>query len=99
MRALRASAAVVSALALVLVAAPPAPAPVPPRDCGMLDARGKRYNVKADQVRCRTARSYAKDYLVRSRTPSGYRCRDYGRATSIEFRCSKGSRVIFAIRR
>ena len=88
-----------SALALMLFAAPPAPAPVPPRDCGMLDVRGKRFNVKADQIRCRTARTYARSYLRDSREPSGYRCRDYGRTTSIEFRCSKGDRVLFAVRR
>lgn len=98
-RVIRGSVAFASALALMLVAAPPAPAPVPPRDCGMLDVRAKRYNIKADQIRCRTARSYAKAYLVYSREPPGYRCRDYGRGTSIEFRCSKGTRVLFAVRR
>ena len=99
MRVTRASVAFASALTLMLVAAPPAPAPVPPRDCGMLEARGKRFNIKADQIRCRTARSYAKAYLLDSREPSGYRCRDYGRDTRIKFRCSKGDRVLFAIRR
>jgi hypothetical protein len=88
-----------SALALMLVAAPPAPAPVPPRNCGMVDVGAKRYNIKADQIRCRTARSYSKAYLAHSRRPSGYRCRDYGRETRIEFRCSKGTRILFAVRR
>jgi hypothetical protein len=74
-------------------------APVPPRNCGMLDANGKRYNIKADQLRCRRARRYAKRYLTTHRRPRGYSCRDYGRGTSIEFRCSKGAKVIFAIRR
>ena len=43
-------------LALVVALAGPAWAPVPPRNCGMLEAKGKRFNIKADQIRCRTAR-------------------------------------------
>jgi hypothetical protein len=74
-------------------------APVPPRNCGMLDAKGKRFNIKADQLRCRRARRYARRYLSERRRPRGYSCRDYGRDTRIEFRCSKGSKVLFAIRR
>jgi hypothetical protein len=77
-----------------------APAPVPPKNCGMLDVRGSSFNVKADQLRCRTARRYAKAYLGRPRSePSGYRCRDYGPETQIEFRCARGDKVLFAIRR
>ena len=87
-------------LALVVVLAPGAAwAPVPPRNCGMLEAKGKRFNIKADQIRCRTARRYARRYLVDHVRPRGYSCRTYGRETSIEFRCSKGVRVLFAIRR
>lgn len=74
-------------------------APVPPRDCGMLTVSGERFNVKADQLRCRTARPYARTYLARSRKPPGYACRRYGRETRIEFRCVKGDRILFAIRR
>jgi hypothetical protein len=74
-------------------------APVPPKNCGMLEQGSKRFNIKADQLRCRAARRYARAYLARHVRPRGYRCRDYGRETSIEFRCSKGSRVFFAIRR
>jgi hypothetical protein len=77
----------------------PAWAPVPPRNCGMLEQSGKRFNIKADQLRCRTARKYARRYLGSHTRPRGYSCRDYGRETSIKFRCSKGNRVIFAIRR
>ena len=74
-------------------------APVPPKNCGMLDQGSKRFNIKADQLRCRQARKYARAYLARHDRPSGYSCREYGRETSIEFRCSKGNRVFFAIRR
>jgi hypothetical protein len=87
-------------LALAVAIAPyQAWAPVPPRNCGMLEAKGKRFNIKADQLRCSRARRYARRYLVSHDRPRGYSCRDYGRSTSIKFRCSKGNRVIFAIRR
>ncbi len=65
----------------------------------MLEAKGKRFNIKADQIRCWRARRYARRYLVDHVKPSGYSCRRYGRDTSIAFRCSKGVRVLFAIRR
>ena len=93
---------VITAITLALVRRPGAGAawaPVPPRNCGMLEAGGKRFNIKADQIRCRRARRYARRYLVQHVKPSGYSCRKYGRETSIAFRCSKGVRVLFAIRR
>jgi hypothetical protein len=91
---------VTAALAVAVILAPsPAWAPVPPKNCGMLREGGKRFNIKADQIRCRTARRHARRYLASHTRPRGYSCRDYGRGTSIEFRCSKGDRVIFAIRR
>jgi hypothetical protein len=73
-------------------------APVPPKNCGMLKAQGKRLNIKADQLRCRTARTYARRYLSRHRL-RGYSCREFGGGTRIEFRCSRGAKVVFAIRR
>jgi hypothetical protein len=87
-------------LALAVAFAPfQAWAPVPPRNCGMLEVKGKRYNIKADQIRCGKARRYAKRYLAFHRKPRGYSCRDYGAGTSIKFRCWKGQRELFAIRR
>ena len=72
---------------------------VPPKNCGKLEANGKRYNIKADQMRCRTARKYARRYLTSGHKPRGYSCRNYGRETKIKFRCSKSIKVVFAIRR
>jgi len=72
---------------------------VPPADCGTLTVKDKRYNVKADQLRCRTARPHAKRYLATHVRPTGYRCRDYGAQTKLKFRCSRGVKVFFAIRR
>jgi hypothetical protein len=99
MRAVRLSAVTAALLGVMIVLPAKSWAPVPPRDCGMLTVGGKRFNVKADQIRCKTARRYARTYLRSSRRPSGYSCRRYGRETKIEFRCSKGVRVLFAIRR
>ena len=91
--------AVVAMLGSGVIPASQAAMPVPPRDCGMLDVGGKRFNVKSDQIRCRTARRYARSYLVSADAPRGFSCRDYGRETRIRFRCSKGAKVLFAIRR
>ena len=83
----------------MLALAPLSAAIVPPADCGMLTVKGKRFNVKADQLRCRTARPHARRYLSAHRRPTGYRCRDFGAQTKLEFRCSRGVKVFFAIRR
>jgi hypothetical protein len=77
----------------------PAPAPVPPKDCGFIRVHHKRYNVKSDQLRCRKARRFSKEYLKGQGRPRGYSCTDYGSETAIEFRCQKGRAVFFAIRR
>lgn len=49
------------ALPCVLIAALAARAPaiVPPTDCGRMTVKDRSYVVKADQLLCRTARSYA----------------------------------------
>jgi hypothetical protein len=90
---------IAAALVLALVAAPATTATVPPKNCGMLTVKSKRYQIKADQIRCRTAKTYAKRYLRSRSKPSGYRCTNYSRATKLKFRCSKSVRVFFAIKR
>ena len=95
----RAALALAVAVALLAVLAPHSPAIVPPTDCGRLTVKGKRYTIKADQLRCVTARSHASRYLSKHRKPSGYRCRDYGTETKLKFRCARGVKVFFAIRR
>jgi hypothetical protein len=79
--------------------APPGAAIVPPTDCGILTVKAKRYSIKADQLRCPTARSHASRYLSKHRRPRGYRCRDFGSETKLKFRCARGIKVFFAIRR
>ena len=92
-------AALLAVLGLLAAAGPTARATVPPVDCGALTVKGKRYTVKADQIRCADARSHTRRYLGERRRPAGYRCANYTSSTKLRFRCSKGVRVFFAIRR
>lgn len=88
------------AAGLLLAAGPAAPATavVPPRSCGSLTAKGKRYDVKADQIACSSAKRWTRTYLETKRRPSGYTCRRYT-DTKLAFRCNRGVRQFFAIRR
>ena len=92
----------VAALAAALLLAGPATAAratVPPVNCGGLSVKGKRYTVKADQISCADARAHTRRYLGERRRPAGYRCANYTSTTKLRFRCAKGVRVFFAIRR
>lgn len=90
---------VLAVVALALSAAT-ATAIVPPANCGMQTVSSKRYQIKADQLRCSTAKRYSRTYLSSGRRPSGYRCRNYRASdTRLKFRCAKGVRTFFAIRR
>jgi len=87
------------AVVLLLVTAAPSPAPVAPRNCGMMTVKSARYQVKADQIKCRRAKTWTRKYLGAGERPSGYSCKKYGSSTALKFRCRKGQRVFFAIRR
>ena len=95
----RAVPALVMAVATLAAVAPQSQAIVPPSDCGTVSVKGKRYSIKSDQLRCTTARTLSRRYLSTRRSPRGYTCRDYRGATKLKFRCSRGSKVFFAIRR
>ena len=91
-------------LALTLAAALCLPAAtgavVPPKNCGTMDVRGKRYQVKADQISCTSGRRYARRFLIRGTKPSGYRCRDYpSKKGRVDFYCNDARKIYFAIRR
>jgi hypothetical protein len=73
-------------------------ATVPPRNCGPMTVAKRHYIIKADQLRCTTAKTRAKAYLVSHRRPRGFTCREF-KGSKMKFRCSKGIRVFFAIRR
>ena len=93
-----AAATAMAGLAL-LFGATASTATVPPKNCGMQKVSGKRYQIKADQMRCSTAITYSRRYLRTHDRPSGYRCADFGSSTKLKFRCAKGVRVFFAIKR
>ena len=98
--ALAAAIALAVAAALVLAPIQRAGATVPPKNCGVMTVKGKRYQIKADQMRCSTAKRYSRRYLSSGRRPSGYRCKNFRASdTKLRFRCAKGVRVVFAIRR
>ena len=87
---------VVAAL-LVAVPAVAASATVPPKNCGTLKVGSRNYVIKADQLRCSTAKADAKAYLQSRKKPRGFTCRDFT-DSKMTFRCSKGVKVFFAIR-
>ena len=88
-----------TALIVAGIMAPGTAATVPPKNCGTITVNSKRYQIKADQMRCDTAKTYSRRYLRRHARPSGYRCRSYSGGTALKFRCSKSVKVFFAIRR
>jgi hypothetical protein len=91
--------AILLAALLLLVFAAPSPAPVTPRKCGEITVGSREYLIKADQIRCKTARRWARGYLRTGWRPSGYRCRNAGSSSALKFRCWKSQRTYFAIKR
>jgi hypothetical protein len=90
--------AVTAACALALPTA--APAVVPPKNCGIITVNAKRYQIKADQISCRTAKRYSRRYLSTRVRPRGYRCtRKPDRRNKLRFLCYSGRKQFFAIRR
>lgn len=76
------------------------PAPVAPQDCGRMELRGRTTQIKADGLRCTTARRWSKTYVVDRRAPSGWTCRRYSStSTALAFRCRRGGKTFFGIRR
>lgn len=87
-------------LAALTIAAPPAGAIVAPRDCGNIRVSGKRLQIKADQLSCRTAKRHARRYASTGRRPKGYKCRKFDASvTKRAFSCRRGVREILANRR
>ena len=60
------------ALVALALSAGAASAIVPPKNCGTQSVAGKRFQIKADQMRCRTAKRYSRRYLAQAAAPSGY---------------------------
>ena len=90
----------VAALALGLMLGS-AQAIVPPKDCGRMTVSHKRWRIKADQISCKRARSYAKAYIAHRTRPRGYRCYRY-KDSSLYAKCvntrANPDRTVFIIK-
>jgi hypothetical protein len=96
--------AAVAAAAALAAAPASAPAVVPPRDCGDHKIRGKKYQVKVDQVSCRDGIAFTRRYLEQRRKPRGYTCdRRSTKVNQLRFICrnfrASPVRQFYAIRR
>lgn len=77
-----------------------ATAVVPPKACGKITVSTKRYQIKADQISCRSARRYSRRFLTRGTKPRGYTCKNYpSKKGRVDFYCNDGRKIFFAIRR
>jgi hypothetical protein len=89
-------------LAVVLAVSATSQAIVPPKNCGTITVKGDRYNIKADQLTCRSARTYAERYLGSNVRPRSYSCRRY-KGSALVARCvntrANPDRTIFMIKR
>src|SRR3954466_212950 len=85
-----------------LLAATPGQAIVPPKNCGSLKVKHRRYNIKGDQLPCKQARSYAANYIGHHRTARGYRCQRFS-GSALVAKCvnthTNPDRTIFIIKR
>jgi hypothetical protein len=97
-----ASSIIPAALLIAVLACTQSGAIVPPRDCKTITVNGHRYRIKADQVPCRTARTYAYRYLAKRIRPRGYTCVRY-KGSALVARCvnthANPDRTIFMIKR
>ena len=89
-------------IALALAAAASSEAIVPPKNCGTITVKGKRYNIKADQLPCKSARTYAARFLGSNVRPHSYACQRY-KGSALVARCvntrANPDRTIFMIKR
>ena len=85
-----------------VVAVTSATAIVPPKNCGTITVKHHRYNIKADQLPCSKARTYAARYIAYGKRPRGYSCRKY-KGSALYARCvntrANPDRTIFIIKR
>lgn len=75
---------------------------VPPKNCGTITVKGHRYQIKADQLSCSKAKTYASRYLASGTRPAGYSCHRY-KGSALVARCvntrANPDRTIFIIKR
>jgi hypothetical protein len=96
------TAALFSLVCALLAAAATSGAIVPPKNCGTITVKHHRYNIKADQLPCSKAKTYAARYLGSNVRPPGYSCHRY-RGSALVARCvntrANPDRTIFMIKR
>lgn len=97
MRSLFALVAVLTGLALFPAVSPSLPRPVPPKDCNFMTIKGKRYNIKADQLSCSKARRLAGRVLTGG-GDGRFSCQANPTA-DIRLYCRKGNSYVYAIKR
>jgi hypothetical protein len=88
--------------ALLLTVAMTSEAIVPPKNCGTITVKHRRYQIKADQLPCSRAKTYASRYLASGTRPPGYSCHRY-KGSALVARCentrANPDRTIFMIKR
>ncbi|MEA2272175.1 MAG: hypothetical protein QOI98_883 [Solirubrobacteraceae bacterium] len=75
---------------------------VPPKNCGTIKVSHKRWQIKADQIRCTTARKYATAYIAHHTRPRGYSCHKF-KGSALYAKCvntkANPDRTIFIIKK
>lgn len=83
---------------LALAVAQPAGAIVPPKNCGTTTIKSKRYQIKADQLRCSRAKDYIRGYIKERDRPRGYKCK-INPDSKLRYICTRGNKRAWAIKR
>jgi hypothetical protein len=75
---------------------------VPPKNCGTIKVSHKKWQIKADQIRCTTARKYATTYIAHHTRPRGYSCHKFS-GSALYAKCvntkANPDRTIFIIKK
>jgi hypothetical protein len=74
----------IAALELAAAVAVPAAAPAyPPITCGRTTVAGVAYVVRSHGPKCARAISWSRGFMIRHRSPDGFRCRAYGESAPV----------------
>jgi hypothetical protein len=79
-------------------ASPLAGATMPPKVCGPMTVGKTRYLVKADQVPCPFAKTWARRYIVARRHPAGFTCARTVPSSRIKVYCRRSYHTYFALK-
>ncbi len=101
---LRARNGTIALLAVLMLAvalpASPAGATMPPKKCGNMKVKGKKYKVRAHLIGCDRAREGTQKFLKKGDHGKSWTCVKYSpKESKIAFNCRKGSKDYYAIRK